>query len=64
MCYAGRGADFDALFDLEADPHCSHNLWHTDAAQRDVAIEKLIAAMRRLHVPVEHFNRLGLATST
>lgn len=59
LCYAAPAADFDAVFDLEADPHCQHNLWPDPVLRRD-ALERLTRAMRAAQVPAEHYLRLGL----
>lgn len=60
MAYSSVGADCDMLFDLEADPECSENLWDADPALRKVTLGRLTAVMRSLEVPSEHYARLGL----
>jgi hypothetical protein len=64
MCYAGGGADFDAVFDLEADPGCQRNLWAEAPARREACLQRMSQAMRDLSVPQEHFQRLGLPLHT
>jgi arylsulfatase A-like enzyme len=60
MAYANPRADEDALFDMETDPECLHNLSNDDRALRERCLKSLVKAMRAIAVPEEHFERLGL----
>ncbi len=60
MAYSSPTADFDALFDLDQDPECHHNLYASAPALRDASLAQLVAMMRAIQVPQEHFKRLGL----
>jgi arylsulfatase A-like enzyme len=62
MSYTAPGSDRDALFDLTADPQCRENLYTADPPRRDACLARMVAAMRALQVPEEHFVRLGLET--
>ena len=53
-------ADFDALFDLDADPDCHNNLYDNDIELRRQTISRLVEAMEAHQAPAEHFERLGL----
>lgn len=60
MAYSGVNADFDALFDLVADPECLDNLFDAGGEVTRSCLDKLRGAMRSLTVPEEHSVRLGL----
>ena len=60
MAYSSPTADFDALFDLDADPLCERNLYDSHAELRDGCLGQLVARMNSLQVPTEHYQRLGL----
>jgi arylsulfatase A-like enzyme len=60
MAYSTRNADFDALFDLAADPDCRHNLYNSASDVTEQYLRRLVAAMQWLEVPSEHYVRLGL----
>lgn len=59
-CYAGRGVDFDAVFDMKADPQCLRNRWDEEPALRDECLRHMCRAMEDIAVPEEHYVRLGL----
>ena len=58
--YGSVEADFDALFDLDQDPDCQTNLYHTNQTRRGESLQSLIHTMREHQVPEEQFERLGL----
>lgn len=58
--YGAVDADFDALFDLDADPDCQNNLYDISIKLRRQAITRLVEAMEAHQTPIEHFERLGL----
>jgi arylsulfatase A-like enzyme len=60
MAYSSKDADFDALFDLDQDADCRTNLYNSDPRLREQSIARLMAAMRSIGVPKEHYVRLGL----
>ncbi len=60
MAYSSKDADFDALFDMQLDPQCEHNLYFEDVEQREACTRRLIKYMHKIEVPHEHFERLGL----
>lgn len=61
MAYSSVDADRDMLFDLDEDPDCLRDLWNTAPDRRARALARLTEAMRELQVPLEHYERLGLA---
>jgi len=60
LAYGNPRGDFDALFDLAADPQCRTNRYAKDRELRETCLDKLRDAMRELAVPEEHMQRLGL----
>ena len=60
MAYSSPDADFDALFDLDEDPACVHNLYDSAHDLRASSLARLRATMQAHQVPPEHFKRLGL----
>ena len=60
LAYGNPRGDFDALFDLRADPACQENLYEKNTILLDSCLRKLVTFMENLKVPHEHFKRLGL----